>query len=248
MDSIASVRRVAVFLLAVGGVAGFGQSALPPTSPTAAAPAGLGAAAPAAAGATAGVNAAHRASVAYTDGKLGVVADNSSLNQILRDIARATGMKITGGVNDERVFGKYGPAAPADVLTELLDGTDTNMLLKESANRTPAELILSPRQGGPTPPNPNAPGFNDESDQDAAEQALQQQRQEQERQQQMQQLQQQQQAGQPTPPAPSASAPAPAANAQPGTGVRTPQDIYQQLQQLQQQQRQQQQTPPPSPQ
>lgn len=98
----------------------------------------------------------HPARVTYANGQLFVSANNSSLNQILRDIARETGMKITGGVTDERVFGQYGPASPSKILGELLDGTGSNMLLLQATTATPAELILTPRQGGPTPPNPNA--------------------------------------------------------------------------------------------
>lgn len=96
------------------------------------------------------------AHVTYANGQLTVAASNSSLNQILRDVARETGMKISGGVTDERVFGQYGPAAPSKVLGELLDGTGTNMLLLHATAATRAELILTPRQGSPTPPNPNA--------------------------------------------------------------------------------------------
>jgi hypothetical protein len=102
--------------------------------------------------------------VVWSDGQLEVTADNSSLNQILREIGRETGMKITGGVTDERVFGKYGPGAPADILVRLLDGTGSNVLLRETASKVPAELILTVREGGPTPPNPNAR----EPDDDAA--------------------------------------------------------------------------------
>ncbi len=64
-------------------------------------------------------------------------------------------MKINGGVLDQRVFGKYGPAPASTVLATLLDGTGTNMLLLETASKQPAELILTPRTGGPTPPSPS---------------------------------------------------------------------------------------------
>ena len=94
------------------------------------------------------------AQVTYANGEITVAASNSSLNQILRDIARETGMKITGGVTDERVFGQYGPATPSKILGELLDGTESNMLLLQATAATPAELILTPRHGGPTPPSP----------------------------------------------------------------------------------------------
>jgi hypothetical protein len=111
---------------------------------------------------------AHPAQVTYIDGQLQIVADGSSLNQILREIGRATSMKITGGVADQRVYGKYGPGAPAEILASLLDGTDCNMLLLETAAAAPAELILTPRSGTVTPPNPNAPGFDDDAREDAS--------------------------------------------------------------------------------
>ena len=59
--------------------------------------------------------------------------------------------------------GTYGPSSPADVLNTLLDGTNSNMLLIQTDNSVPTELILTPRHGGPTPPNPNAPSFDDDS-------------------------------------------------------------------------------------
>jgi hypothetical protein len=107
----------------------------------------------------------HRAHVTYSGGLLDVHADNSSLNDILYEIGRATGMLISGGVRDQRVFGNYGPAAPSDVLATLLDGTGTNMLLKESAeNDGPVELVLTPRTGGISPPSPSAPNYSNEID------------------------------------------------------------------------------------
>ncbi len=103
----------------------------------------------------------HRARVTYTDGLLDVRADNSSLNQILREISRDTGMKIIGGVADQRVFGNYGPAVPGTVLQTLLDGTNTNMLLQEDpVTRVPEQLVLTPRTGGPTPPGPSSASYD----------------------------------------------------------------------------------------
>ena len=99
---------------------------------------------------------AHRPKVQYEAGQLSIQADNASLNQILRDIARLTGLKITGGVTDERVFGNYGPADVQSVLSMLLNGTGSNMMLVENAGDKPLDLVLTPRQGGVTPPNPMA--------------------------------------------------------------------------------------------
>lgn len=110
----------------------------------------------------------HPARVQCTGGQLEVVADNSSLNSILRAISRCTGMRITGGVAEQRVFGNYGPAAPATVLATLIDGTGSNMLLRETGADQPAELILTPRVGGATPPPPSS--YNDEENAGSAPQ------------------------------------------------------------------------------
>ncbi len=108
-----------------------------------------------------------RADVAYSAGLLTVTAANSSLRDILHAIASATGMKITGLVSDDRVFGKYGPDVPSKVLDTLLDGTGSNMLLVQDANQNPTELVLTPQRGGATPPNPNASNASDNDADDA---------------------------------------------------------------------------------
>ncbi|ADW69505.1 hypothetical protein [Granulicella tundricola] len=174
--------------------------------------------------------AASRATITWTAGQLSVVADNSSLNQILRDISRQTGLKITGGVQDERVYGTYGPAEPATVLATLLTGTGSNMLLRQPTGNAPQELVLTPRQGGPTPPSP-ASSHPDDADENAIVPPPRPQRppmpfapppptniQS--------ATQQQQNSGQQPPPDTSTSS---------DTGVRTPQQIYDQLMKLQQQ-------------
>jgi hypothetical protein len=144
-----------VFLL--GAMAAAAQSTLPATSPTV-----LPATTTTPASATPGTSQkGSPAAVSYTGQQLEITANNSSLNQILRQVSRLTGMVITGGVTEQRVFGEYGPAAPAEVLGTLLDGTNSNMLLIAGQSGRPVKLILTPREGGVTPPNPNAPGFND---------------------------------------------------------------------------------------
>lgn len=158
MSFVSHVRFVPVALLALGAAA---QGSLPATAPTSlpqqVAP--LSGAPPIRDAASR----SHRAEVVYASGLMTVNAQNSSLNAILREISRQTGMKITGGVREERVFGHYGPALPSEILATLLGGTGTNMVLRETASAAPAELILTPRNGGPTPPNPNASGFDDDS-------------------------------------------------------------------------------------
>ena len=169
------------------------------------------------------------AQVTYANNILAISADNSSLNQILRQISSTTGLKITGGVTDERVFGQYGPASLAQILAELIDGTGSNMLLTHPDGAASPELILTPRQGGPTPPNPNAAAFDDHPDpQEPAPQ-------------------QQATPAEPVPPGNRTIVPitpasqtgaAPADGSQPDSpnGVKTPQQIYEQLQRLRQQQ------------
>jgi hypothetical protein len=176
-----------------------------------------------------------RPQITYADGTLSVAADNASLNQILRQIASDTGIKITGGVTEERVFGHYGPGDPGQVLAALLDGTGSNMILVHHDEDASSELILTPRQGGPTPPNPHAAAYNDRSEpNEGPSQSM------------------------PSPPfpRPRGNPVIPPANAGPPTGaapanssppdnpneVKTPQQIYEQLQRMRQQQ--QQSTPP----
>jgi len=172
-----------------------------------------------------------RAQVTLANGSLSVSADNSSLNQILRQISHDTGIKITGGVMDERVFGKYGPAAPGQILAELLDGTGSNMLLVKHDGDAAPELILTPRQGGPTPPNPNAAASDDKNESDDS---------------QPQQAPDPQPAAEAVPDrnrtaspivpaAPSTSTPSDATQPDSPNGVKTPQQIYEQLQHLRQQ-------------
>lgn len=104
-------------------------------------------------------NSPRRAQVTFADGKVDVRADNSSLNQILREISHATGLKITGGVADQRVFGNYGPAPLSTVLATLLDGTGTNILFLAGDADSAPRLMLTPRGGGATPPSPESPVY-----------------------------------------------------------------------------------------
>jgi hypothetical protein len=136
--------------------------AMQPTSLPAQAAAPVAAAPPA--------NPPHHAEITFAQGQLEVRADNSSLNQILRSISRRTGLKITGGVEEQRVFGNYGPGSVSSVLATLLDGTETNILLLGGDATNPPELQLTPRSGGPTPPGPNSEAYamyDDSSDREA---------------------------------------------------------------------------------
>jgi hypothetical protein len=87
-------------------------------------------------------------------GQLTIIAENSSLSAILRDVAARTGLRITGTVHDDRVFGIYGPAPFGAVMTELLDGTGVNVLMMEDENHAPEELVLTPRNDVPVTSTP----------------------------------------------------------------------------------------------
>lgn len=205
--------------------------ALPPTAPTRPAPAS----APPAPSSPPSPYPVRQAQVTYSAGRLQVNADNSSLNQILREIGRVTGMKITGGVAEERVFGNYGPADPSTVLSALLDGTGSNIMLRFDSARRPEELVLTPRQGGPTPPNPNASRYASREDDLPPERNF-------ERPQSTYRTFAPASAQAPAPPAAQPVtglpvAPDPSSTTQQSpNGVKTPQEIYEQLIKMQQQQ------------
>jgi hypothetical protein len=161
--------------------------------------------------------------------KLTIQADNSTLSDILRQVQKQSGMKIEGlqtlGNNDQRIFGKYGPGDPRDVLLDLLSGYGFNVLmLGETTAGTPRELALTSRTspvntGTPAPPTPgNAPDQNQENGDQPPED-------------QQPPDQEQQQINYAPPPTPPEMR----------NGIRTPQQIMQQLQMMRQQQQEQQQ-------
>ena len=83
---------------------------------------------------------------------LTVKATNASLTQTLQRIADKTGMHVEGLSGDERVFGSFGPGAPRDVLTALLNGTSYNMIMVGSLdNGAPRQLLLSSKSNAARP-------------------------------------------------------------------------------------------------
>jgi hypothetical protein len=154
------------------------------------------------------------ATVVWNSQGLHIEASNSSLGQILKDVALATGSKVEGLSSDsrlasERVFGSYGPGSARDVLAQLLDGSGYNiMMVGDQGQGTPREIVLSPLSRGETPQAAkNQTPATDESN-EADEQPP-----------------------PPPPPPPPANVNGPA----PGAAPRTPQQIMQEMQQRQQQ-------------
>ena len=88
------------------------------------------------------------AQVLLKNRSLTVKADNSDLSQILKNIAKMSGMTIKGDVKSGRVFGIYGPGNPSDVLTDLLAGSGSNfIMIGNTPDGTPRELQLLPKNG-----------------------------------------------------------------------------------------------------
>ena len=86
------------------------------------------------------------ASVVWDSHGLAVAATNSSLAQILKEVSVDTGVKIEGFSRDERIFGTYGPGPARDVLSQLLDGTNYDVLMiGDQGQGTPRQVVLTLR-------------------------------------------------------------------------------------------------------
>ncbi len=110
------------------------------------------------------------ATVVWNSQGLHIEASNSSLDQILKDVATATGAKVEGIGQDQRIaaqriFGSYGPGSAHDVLVKLLDGSGFNLLLiGDQGQGTPREIVLSAQSTRAAQPTGAAqPVVNDQS-------------------------------------------------------------------------------------
>jgi len=103
------------------------------------------------------------ASVTWDKQGLRIDATNSSLAQILEDVAAATGAKVEGFNADQRIFGVYGPGQARDVLSQLLLGSGYNvMMVGDQGQGTPRVIVLSSRHAGTTVQTANAASDSDE--------------------------------------------------------------------------------------
>jgi hypothetical protein len=161
------------------------------------------------------------ATVVWDSQGLRIQANNSSLDQILHDVAADTGATVDGMSQDERIFGEYGPGPARDVLSQILDGSAYNMIMiGDSGHGTPRQILLSSRTPG-TAKSDAAHGGNTNEDSEVEEP--------------------------PEPqPEPVQEQPQPQPQPQPiqnpfggGMPPRSPQEIMQQMQQRQQQMQQQ---------
>ncbi len=84
--------------------------------------------------------------VSFAGGKLTIQAANSSLRAILDVLQARTGATVEGFGKDERIFGVYGPGAPQEVLSALLDDSGYNVLIAgKRPDGAPREVVLSAR-------------------------------------------------------------------------------------------------------
>src|SRR6185369_15863022 len=104
--------------------------------------------------------------VSYQQGRLTVIAENSTLGDIFGAIRSATGIKIEtqGGPSGDRVAAKIGPAPAKEVLLSLLQGSryDYVMLGSLTDPEVVERVILTPKSAGGTqtasaPPQPQMP-------------------------------------------------------------------------------------------
>ncbi len=87
--------------------------------------------------------------VTLRDGLLTIVADNSTLGNVLRAVQRVTGASIEyPGGSGERIYFRGGPGAPRDVLASLLNGSRYDYILLGSPQQPKAltRVILTVRQ------------------------------------------------------------------------------------------------------
>lgn len=184
---------------------------------------------------------ATKPAVTYRNGQLAIVANNSTMSEVLNQVRAQTGaqFEMSGVSAADRVYAKLGPGAPKDVLAALLDGTRFNFAILGSVNdpNAVARVVLMPKTGGVTPGGamvaaqpqpqvfrqPQPPPEPEEEEMPVVEE-------------------------EPPPPVEEQPSEQPQQQGQPGQ-VKTPEQLLQELQQMQQQNPQQnpQQYPQPNP-
>lgn len=88
----------------------------------------------------------NQAKVSWDSRGLEIEASNSSLEEILHQVAADTGAKMEGITRDQRIFGTYGPGPAREVLSKLLDGSGYNVLMigsRDGEADAPLEVVLT---------------------------------------------------------------------------------------------------------
>jgi hypothetical protein len=105
------------------------------------------------------------AKVTWDSHGLRIEAANSSLSQILEDVAAATGTTVEGFNTDQRIYGVYGPGPAREVLSQLLQGTGYNVVMVgDQGQGTPREIVLSIRHAGTATAAASSPVTSDNDD------------------------------------------------------------------------------------
>jgi hypothetical protein len=115
------------------------------------------------------------ATVTWDSRGLRIVAANSSLQQILSDVATVIGAKVQGLGADERIYGSYGPGRARDVLSQLLHGSGYNVVLAgDQGEGTPRQIVLSARRAGiaSSTANNSSQARDDDDDDDTDEKPI----------------------------------------------------------------------------
>ena len=99
---------------------------------------------------------ASRFDVQFQNGKLTIRAEKASLAEVLSEVRNRTGAEITipPGAEQDQVIANFGPGAPRDVLTALLNGSRFNFILVGSERDTTQlkSVILTARGEGVSQP------------------------------------------------------------------------------------------------
>jgi len=85
--------------------------------------------------------------VTYQNGLLTIVANNSTLGDILRAVHKETGAEIEVPAASDRVVTRLGPASPQEVISDLLNGSRFNYILLGSPEHSGelTRIVLVPK-------------------------------------------------------------------------------------------------------
>jgi hypothetical protein len=109
--------------------------------------------------------------VSYRNGLLSISSNKASLSEVLFAVHQRTGAEIAipAGADQEKVAADLGPAPAAEVLAQLLNGSNFNFLILNSSSDPGAldQVILTPRAEGAMP-RPQLQPMNDADDADVS--------------------------------------------------------------------------------
>jgi hypothetical protein len=98
--------------------------------------------------------------VHFQDGRLTILARNSTMGDVLNAVRQKTGAAVDmPAVSSERVVGQFGPGAPRDVIAQLLNGSHYDYVLVGSPADPGAlnKIVLMAKASGPEPVHPAQP-------------------------------------------------------------------------------------------